>query len=760
MLKRLLMVCSRVLFVCVLTTGAFEVHAAPLEAVPGVEGQPLVAQVKRLAQALEAAGAPLPSADAAALARAYDLDAKEAALAVQGVLNQHVLVDVRINPESRVKVHRGPAAAQLVEQGWSSFLVRVHNEAGVRSALEAESPNAERVYRRSTGKADPKIDITPGQISDRWMDLALYHKQPMAAELSGLEVEYAILEIFSRDRGAREAKLRLHAGQGSQDIGFRDEVSILFRCAPSLDVTLEVKDEKDEPTVAAFIFRDSRGRVYPSQSRRLAPDFFFHPQVYRADGESVRLPAGSYEVECTRGPEYLPQRRTVEVAIGTTQQSEAFYLKRWAFPRGMGWYSGDHHIHGGGCSHYESPTAGVTPADMMRQILGEDLNVGCVLSWGPCWYFQKQYFDGKVHELSQPANLMRYDVEVSGFPSSHAGHLCLLRLKEDDYPGTTRIEEWPSWDLPVLQWGKKQGGVVGFSHSGWGLNVETEDLPNYVIPPYSGIGANEYIVDVVHDVVDFISAVDTPYVWELNIWYHTLNCGYRARVSGETDFPCIYGERVGLGRIYCGLDGELDFDRFCEAIRSGRSYVGDGRSHLVDFRAGGTEVGRGKSELHLKKSGTVRLTAKAAAYLPQEPSPDLSDVPYATKPYWHIERARMEGRKVRLEAIVNGEVAASKDLLADGNWSDVVFDVPVERSSWVALRILPSVHTNPIFVMVDQKPIRASKKSAQWCLDGVEKCWEQKTPRIREGEQAAARAAYDVAREAYRKILAECPAGS
>ena len=67
---------------------------------------------------------------------------------------------------------------------------------------------------------------------------------------------------------------------------------------------------------------------------------------------------------------------------------------------------------------------------------------------------------------------------------------------------------------------------------------------------FDGIGANEYIVDVVHDAVDFISTVDTPAVWELNIWYHTLNCGFRTRISGETDFPCIYGERVGLGRIY------------------------------------------------------------------------------------------------------------------------------------------------------------------------------------------------------------------
>ena len=32
------------------------------------------------------------------------------------------------------------------------------------------------------------------------------------------------------------------------------------------------------------------------------------------------------------------------------------------------------------------------------------------------------------------------------------------------------------------------------------------------------------------------------------MWYHTLNGGFRTRVSGETDFPCIYGERVGLGR--------------------------------------------------------------------------------------------------------------------------------------------------------------------------------------------------------------------
>ena len=154
---------------------------------------------------------------------------------------------------------------------------------------------------------------------------------------------------------------------------------------------------------------------------------------------------------------------------GVVSHKVDFQLTRWTHPASRHWFSGDHHVHAAGCAHYDSPTEGVKPADMMRHILGEDLNVGCVLSWGPCWYSQKQYFEGRTSALSRPQYLMRYDVEVSGFPSSHAGHLCLLRLSEDDYPGTKLIEEWPSWTLPVLDWGKQQGGVVGYSHRGWGL---------------------------------------------------------------------------------------------------------------------------------------------------------------------------------------------------------------------------------------------------------------------------------------------------
>jgi len=50
--------------------------------------------------------------------------------------------------------------------------------------------------------------------------------------------------------------------------------------------------------------------------------------------------------------------------------------------------------------------------------------------------------------------------------------------------------------------------------------------------------------------------------------------------------------------------------------------------------------------------------------------------------------------------------------------------VDIPHSSWVAVRILPSVHTNPIWVEVAGKPVRASRKSAEWCLKAVDVCWD------------------------------------
>ncbi|WP_337176284.1 CehA/McbA family metallohydrolase [Paludisphaera sp.] len=750
------------LVLCVVATMGLlsQGRADDLPVYADVEFQPLAAQARRVAQALEMLGEPLGEEDRARLDAVIGAaDEASGVAAIQEILDARCLAGVEINPESRVKSAPGPAAPVLVQGGWSVFLVKVRNEAGVTARLLVESPNAAPMHKQSTGAAEPEATIGKADVVERWCDVAMHDERPMVRRLSGLPVEYRVIQIASRDAGRREAKLTFGVGQGSQDLGFRSDLDVLFTVAPAVAVTLGVRDVDDRPTTASFVIRDRLGRVYPSLSRRLAPDFFFHAQVYRADGETVLLPAGEYEIEYTRGPEYRVQKRAVTVPAGPTHR-EDFKLERWIHLAAMGWYSGDHHVHAAGCAHYESPTEGVRPEDMWRHIVGEDLDVGCVLSWGPCWYAQKEFFGGKVHELSTAENLMRYDVEVSGFPSSHAGHLSLLRLTEDDYPGTTRIEEWPSWDLPVLKWAKEQGGVAGFSHTGWGLRTESNAIPTDEIPPFDGIGANEYIVDVVHDAVDFISTVDTPIPWELNIWYHTLNCGYRTRVSGETDFPCIYGERVGLGRSYVKLDGKLDFDAWVRGIKEGRSYVSDGRSHLIDLRVDDLAMGEEGSELNLPAAGTVKVRVKASALLAEERSAETESIRSRrldAQPYWHVERARVgASRKVPVEIVVNGVAVDRREVEADGSIHDLEFDVPIAKSSWVAARVFPSSHTNPVFVIVDGKPIRASRKSAEWCLKSVDQCWSQKEPAIRDSEKEAARAAYDAARDAYRRILSEC----
>jgi hypothetical protein len=741
---------------CVALTVTLEAQEKPPAPEP-VPLQPLAQQARRLESALQYLGQPLAPADHRALNEAIAMtDERTAVARVQEILDRYALATVHINPESRVKVEPGAAKPDLVQGGTRLFLVKVLNDARVTAPLTVQSPNSGQVYIRSRGRPESPRELTEEHVRQRWAEFSLFDRAPMRARLSGLPVEYAILQVFSRDAGQRSAILSFNVGQGTQDIGFRNDIDIVFTAAKSHPVRLRVQDETGAPTTAGFLIRDGLDRIYPNISKRLAPDFFFQPQVYRSDGATIDLPSGEYTMTVSRGPEYVPQTRRIAVSARDALEL-IFKLERWIDPSRDGWYSGDHHIHSAGCSHYDNPTEGVQPEHMWPQILGEALNVASVLIWGPSYYYQKQFFSAADHPMSTPKTLMHYDVEVSGFPSSHAGHLVLLGLKNQDYPGAKRLEDWPSWTLPILKWAKAQSGVVGFAHSGWGLEVKSTELPNYEMPGFDGIGANEYIVDVTHEnAVDFISAGDTPYTWELNIWYHTLNAGFRTRISGETDFPCITDDIVGLSRSYAKVSGPLTYRKWIDAVQAGHNYVSDGRSHLMDFTVNGVEAGTRDSEIKLAQPGRAQVVVRAAANLDLQPDPAMRKLQPDDRPYWALERARIgTSRTVPVEVVVNGAVAATETLVADGSIRTLRFDIPLERSSWIAVRVLPSSHTNPVFAIVAGAPIRASRRSVSWCLDAVNQCWTQKARQIRPAELAAAQQAYDHARQVYRQRLAE-----
>ena len=79
----------------------------------------------------------------------------------------------------------------------------------------------------------------------------------------------------------------------------------------------------------------------------------------------------------------------------------------------------------------------------------------------------------------------------------------------------------------------------------------------------------------------------------------------------------------------------------------------------------------------------------------------------------------------------------------------------ISRSSWVAMRIMGAAHTNPVFAIVGGKPIRASRRSIQWLLDGVDQLWKQKERTYNKRELKDAIAAYAHARKTYKQRLGE-----
>lgn len=789
-----------------------------------VEGQPLGANVERIIQAFQILGHPLPAELQGALAQ--DIRHRDAQ-AIQKRLDEHVLLVVHLNPEVRVKVQRGPAKATISQNAYTPVLVKVVNESTVTRQLSVTSPQAGKVYAGSSlgslkrqQQTELKENENDKGDTNRFLNVEMFQSPPLTRNLSGLECEYVVVLVNSSEAGKRDATIGFDVGEGTQDIGFRGETPVLFEVLPAVEVLLTIRDQDGSPTTARLVFRDPQGRIYPSQAKRLAPDFFFQEQIYRADGDSVLLPVGQYQLEYSRGPEYVVLKKDVFVA-GRGKDEVDLRLKRWVNPMEFGFYCGDHHIHGAGCSHYTIPTEGVTPRDMFLQVKGEGLNVGCVLTWGPCFDHQRKFFSPVANTISEPFALIKYDLEISGFGSAALGHVCLLNLKDQTYPGSegTKAKGWPTWTVPVMRWCKEQGGVTGYPHSAMRVNPEAaalrmvnrydadqdqllsagelqyallpepfgsmddnddghvtmkevqasvtsaaNQIPNLVVPEMNGPGAMEIFVSTAENVCDFISAMDTSRIGEWNTWYHLMNCGFPLKLSGETDFPCMSSRRVGQGRVYVQM-GDIDFvdyRQWCHYIAKGRAYVSDGYAHALSFTVNGTA--NGFEDVNLDEPGTVTVEADVAfspqtpvgvVYGNRQPPAGIRDIGDTRDLHASRSHDILKGGERLIEIVVNGRVVANKSVQADGQIHHLEFPVSIDKSSWVALRHFPQLHTNPVNVMIRDKPIRASSESARWCIDAIELLWKNRSSNIAESERDAASEAYQRAIALYKRIAEE-----
>jgi hypothetical protein len=199
----------------VLLPGAVQAQTG-LPVAEEVAWEPLREHCRQLLAGLEAARSPLPDAtvrELKALLESEPRDAKTAAGTMQKLLDAHCLVGVTINPESRVKAVRGPADAALRRDKELVFLIKVQNDGGVTHPLTVSGP---------------ELIIKEKAEAGQWLSAAIPKDAPLGGKLSGRTLEYRVIRLTARETGKREATFRFDVGQGTQDLGFRAEVPILF----------------------------------------------------------------------------------------------------------------------------------------------------------------------------------------------------------------------------------------------------------------------------------------------------------------------------------------------------------------------------------------------------------------------------------------------------------------------------------------------------------------------------------------------------
>jgi hypothetical protein len=212
LLCRAFLIAIIVLVVAVLAAAA----RPPIPVVEEIEWAPFRDHCRQLLRTLDKTTSPLPDQtvrELTTLLQRNPDDRSSASAAVQKLLDAHCSIAVNINPESRVKATRGPADVLLRQDQHALALLKIHNDGGVRHALRVYGPELIRDGEGGSG---------------RWLEAGLVTGTPFVPELTGQRVEYRLLRLTPRQSGKREATFQFDVGQGTQDLGFRAEVPILF----------------------------------------------------------------------------------------------------------------------------------------------------------------------------------------------------------------------------------------------------------------------------------------------------------------------------------------------------------------------------------------------------------------------------------------------------------------------------------------------------------------------------------------------------
>ncbi|MFC5411320.1 CehA/McbA family metallohydrolase [Larkinella bovis] len=454
--------------------------------------------------------------------------------------------------------------------------------------------------------------------------------------------------------------------------GWLSLVSVVAQTAQSGELRVEVVTGTPAKPTPVRVRLTQLGRVV----RQLPPEaigvmyglwdhadgFAFQPDSsFYVNGRfRLKLPAGTYQLTLSKGPEFLDQYHQVVVTAGKTQQ-KTFRLTRWIDMAARGWYSTDGHIHIRR-SPRENPL-------LMSWLQAEDVRVGVLLRMGDFWEtYYPQYAFGEPGVYQQNNYLLVSGQEDPRTPElGHAlgyGASDKVRFSKEYYYYDTVFDR-----LHQL------GGLTGYAH-------HAETFHGYRGLTLDGLRGKVDVLEILQYCVD-ANPLRTAH------YYHLLDLGFPVTATAGSDFPWCgqdhdhgspeHSARIGNARFYVFTEQPLTSQSWKEGLKAGHTVVTSGP--MLDFRINNARPG---DRLNVKKGEKLTISVQAFGHQKQVP----------------LERIELVGHGKVLASATNNQPGQSASRLSLQLEVDTL-----TRGIWLAARCFAgpqqAAHTTPIYVTVE-----------------------------------------------------------
>jgi len=477
-------------------------------------------------------------------------------------------------------------------------------------------------------------------------------------------------------------------------------------------LTLKIEDERAQPVSARICITDACGKqVHPPGAISYEQaEGAFHP-LEEGLCHAV-VPRGRYSLTATKGFEFEPWTRTVEVKKNHHEITIRLH-RLWDW-RQRGWFNGDHHthLHRHGGSLF--PT--LRWPDVMRAARSEGLDF--------IPFMGADRYPSELQLMKDSFHAPDFVYELTDeITEDFWGHVCPIGATAEARKDQ-RYQEGP---MHVDRYAAIAGvgGVLcyGHPHGPLGNGDDLEAVAKF------GMGhvAREFPIDLALGIpcaIDLLT-MEGPYNQlerKLHDLYRLWNLGFRPVVAASTDFHVDQGRQpIGSVRTYV-RSGVLDMRSIAQAYRAGHTFATSGP--LLELRVAGAGPG-----------DEVRLSSRDAQIAIQVEAVSLGQID-------------------RIEILVNGQVHQTFTSTQPHRITGICRMIS-ERSSWIAARVygredrhLASklegrplgagqfAHTTPVYVLVEGKPIFAAQSAeadyfVRWC-DAVSAGLSQHEPVITE----------------------------